>query len=219
MSHLKRSFFTGLAILVPLAVATALLKFIVNFFTEPFVGIVSLFLERFPALKQNIWFFSSDKIILYTSKIVILIFLFFLTFILGVLTRWFFIRFLIHLGDKILTRIPLFNAVYKTTRDLFHTLFSPEKKAFKQVVLVRFPSPNIYALALITADSPRVCSQQTKQNLVTVLIPTTPNPTSGFLLMYPKEDLIFIDMKPEDAIKYIVSCGMITPETATGVML
>ena len=219
VGNFKKSFIAGLAILLPLAIAVACVEFIVNFLTQPFVGIVSLFLESFPTLKHDIWFFSSEKVILYTSKVVILILLFVFTIFIGMLTRWFAIRFLLNLGDKILNRIPLFNTVYKTTRDLFRTLFSPEKNAFKQVVLVRFPTPNIYALALIASSSPEECCKKVKEDLITVLIPTTPNPMSGFLLMYPQKDLIYVDMTPEDAIKYIVSCGIITPENAVKVPL
>ena len=67
-------------------------------------------------------------------------------------------------------------------------------------------------MGLVSRESPKVCSDKAGGELFSVLVPTTPNPTTGFLLMYKKEDIIFLDLKPEQAIKYIVSCGVITPE-------
>ncbi len=199
---MKKYFITGLVILLPLAVTIAIVIFIVNFLTKPFVDSVSHFL-------QHLGF--SQQFILYCSKILILIALFAFTVLLGMITRWFFIKSLFHLGDKILHRIPLVNTVYKTTQDIIKTLFVSDKKSFKQVVMVQFPRPGVYALALIARESPPTCSEKAKTDLISVLIPTTPNPTTGFLLMVKPEELLYIDMKPEDAIKYIVSCGVIIP--------
>jgi uncharacterized membrane protein len=126
--------------------------------------------------------------------------------------RWFFIRTAFSIGDKILHRIPVVNTVYKTTQDIIKTLFVSDKNSFKQVVMVPFPRPGVYALGLIARESPEMCSNTVGSPLVSVLIPTTPNPTTGFLLMYKKEELVHVDMKPEEAIKYIVSCGVVVPE-------
>ena len=76
-----------------------------------------------------------------------------------------------------------------------------------------FPTESTYSLGLVSRESPKTCEEAKGSELISVFVPTTPNPTTGFLLMYKKEDLIFIDMKTEDAIKYIVSCGVIVPET------
>jgi uncharacterized membrane protein len=82
--------------------------------------------------------------------------------------------------------------------------------------MVPFPRKDSYALGLVSRDAPENCSRLTKSNLISVLVPTTPNPTSGFLLMVDQDDLIYLDMKPEDAIKYIISVGVITPEIRRG---
>ena len=78
--------------------------------------------------------------------------------------------------------------------------------------MVPFPKEGTYVMGLVSRESPKVCSESIQSSLISVLVPTTPNPTTGFLLMYKKEDLIYLDLKPEAAIKYIVSCGVITPE-------
>jgi uncharacterized membrane protein len=209
----KKYFVTGFVILLPVAITLLVLGFIINFLTKPFTGFVSSVLESLNIANNGFLFLSHEQVIVYTSKLLILILLFLITIALGVVTRWFFIRTALHLGDKILHRIPIVNTVYKTSQDIIKTLFVSDKNTFKQVVMVPFPRADVYALGLIARESPQICCQKAGEELISVLIPTTPNPTTGFLLMYPKKDLILIDMKPEDAVKYIVSCGVIVPES------
>jgi uncharacterized membrane protein len=211
---MKKHFITGLVIFLPLAVTVAVIVFLVHFFTSPFVGVVSSILSHFEFGRSGFLFLSAEQVIRYTSQLLILIALFLFTLILGVLARWFFINAFFRLCDKILHRVPIVNTVYKTTQDIIKTLFASDKNSFKQVVMVPFPRPDIYVLGLISRESPEICSQAADEELISVLVPTTPNPTTGFLLMFKKEDLIYIDMRPEDAIKYIVSCGVIIPEKA-----
>lgn len=210
---MKKYFITGLVILLPLALTVAILAFLVNFLTKPFVGLVSDFLSRFDIINKGFLFLNPDQLIRYGSQILILIGIFFSMVLIGMFARWFFIKSLIHLSDKILHRIPIVNKVYKTTQEIIRTLFASDKNSFRQVVMAPFPHSNSYVMGLISRDSPKICCETANQEMVSVLVPTTPNPTTGFLLMYAKKDLIYLDMKPEDAIKYIVSCGVITPET------
>lgn len=203
---------TGLAILLPVVITILILQFIVNFLTEPFIGMITPLLKHFHIDQYGTAYLPPDKLLLYTSKACILILLFMFTIFIGVITRWFLVRMTLNLWDRILNKIPVIKTIYKTTQDIIKTLFSPDEHSFQQVVLVPFPKEHIYALALISTTSPTSCSQKVGAKLISVLIPTTPNPTAGFLLMYKEEDLIYIDMKPEEAIKYIVSCGMIAPD-------
>lgn len=202
---------TGLAILLPVVITILVLQFIVNFLTEPFIGMITPLLKYFHVDHYGTSYLPPDKLLKYTSKACILVLLFLFTILIGIVTRWFFIRIALNLWDRLLHKIPVIKTIYKTTQDIIKTLFSPDEHSFQQVVLVPFPKENIYALGLISRDSPASCSQKVGAKLISVLIPTTPNPTTGFLLMYKQEDMIYIDMKPEDAIKYIVSCGMIVP--------
>jgi uncharacterized membrane protein len=210
--NMKKHFITGLVILLPLAVTIAVLIFLVNFFTKPFIGIVSKFICEVPWLQHGFFFLSQTQIIEYTSRIIILILLFLSTVGLGILARWFFMNAFLGVCDKILHRIPIVNTVYKTSQDIIKTIFVSDKNSFKQVVMVPFPRPGVFVLGLIARESPPACSRATQTDLISVLVPTTPNPTTGFLLMFKKEDIIFVDIKPEDAIKYIVSCGVIVPD-------
>lgn len=208
---MKKYFITGLVILLPLSVTMALLIFTVNFLTKPFVGFVTRILSETKIKDLSFFLFSSEQVIRYGSELLIIIALVLITLILGYITQWFFINTIINFSDRLLKKIPILNKIYKTTQDIIKTVFITDKKSFKQVVLVPFPDRAAYSLGLVSRDSPEVCSEARGTELITVLIPTTPNPTTGFLLMFEKKELIYLDMKTEDAIKYLVSCGVILP--------
>ncbi len=210
--RVKRYFLAGLAILLPLAVTIAVFSFAVNFLTTPFIGLTQDLFTYLGVDRSEIAFLKSERVLLYSSQILILFSLFLLTFALGLIARSLVFRLFFLYSDKLLHKIPLVNKVYKTSQDIIQTLFSSEKNSFKQVVMAPFPTDNIYSLALVSRDSPQTCQDAKNTHLISVFVPTTPNPTTGFLLMYKKEDLIFLDMTTEEAIKYIVSCGVIIPE-------
>lgn len=208
---MKKHFITGLVILLPLTVTVLVLGFLIRVLTQPFIGLVSTFLAQLNIVNKGFLFLSPEQVIRYTSQLLILITLFLSTVFLGMITRWFFINALFRLGDKILHRIPVVNTVYKTTQEIIKTLFVTDKNSFKQVVMAPFPGPGSYMLGLISRESPPACSKAVNDELISVLIPTTPNPTTGFLLMFRKKDLVYLDIKPDEAIKCIVSCGVIHP--------
>ena len=208
---MKKHFLTGLVILLPVAVTILVLVFLVNFFTRPFLGFASNLIHYWDLFPNGFLVLNQDQVIQYAGRLLILFALFFVTVLLGILTRWFVIGGVFKFCDKILHQIPLINTVYKTSQDIIKTIFVSDKNSFKQVVMVPFPRKGSYALGLIARESPPICSEAAGSELTSVLIPTTPNPTTGFLLMFKKEDMIILDLKPEDAIKYIVSCGVILP--------
>lgn len=212
---MRKHFITGLVLLLPLAVTTAIVAFIVNMLTKPFVGIVSSVFTEFNVIESGFLFLSAEQIILYVSRGVILLALFLFIVGLGIFARRFFFKSLITLSDSILHRIPLVNKVYKTSQEIIKTIFSSDKNSFKQVVMVPFPKKGSYIIGLISREAPLECSEKDNDDLFSVLIPTTPNPTTGFLLMYKREEITFLDMKPEEAVKYIVSCGVIVPKKET----
>jgi uncharacterized membrane protein len=209
---MKKNFITGFAILLPLIITIAVIIFIVNLLTKPFMGIVSELLSNWGIVNRGFLFLSPEQALRYGSQLLILFCLFLVTLLIGIVARFFIVKSLFHIGDRLISRIPLVNTVYQTTQDIIKTLFVSDKGSFKQVVLVPFPNPGSYVLGLISRESPVSCSRSADQELISVLVPTTPNPTTGFLLMLPKKDLIFVSMRPEDAIKYIVSCGVVIPQ-------
>lgn len=206
---MKRYFVTGLAILLPLALTLLIISFIFNFLTEPFVGFVRDILEYFGLLEAKFLFLSPDQLQTLVSKIIILALLFFFTVTLGVLARWIFFRFLLKWWDSILHRIPFVSSIYKTSQDVIKTVFESKTKSFKQVVLVPFPSQESRSVGLVTGENLSGLPQSETENVVAVFVPTTPNPTSGFLMMFSAKELVYLDMKVEEALKYIISCGVI----------
>lgn len=206
---MKKYFITGLVILLPLALTLAIVMLIVNLLTTPFVGIVQSILDYFDLLDKGILFLSSEQVQVVFSKIIILVLLFFLTVGLGALGRWFFFHYMLSLWDYIWHRIPLVNSIYKACQEVIKTLFESKTKSFKQVVIVPFPTRDVYSLGLVTGDNIKGLPQSNQQNVVSVFVPTTPNPTSGFMMMFMEQDVIYLDMKVEDALKYIISCGVI----------
>jgi uncharacterized membrane protein len=206
---MKKYFITGLVILLPLALTLAIVMLIVNLLTTPFVGIVQSILEYFDLLDKGILFLSSEQVQIVFSKIIILILLFFTTVALGALGRWFFFHYMLNLWDYVLHRIPLVSSIYKACQEVIKNLFTSKTKSFKQVVMVPFPSRDTYTLGLVTGENIKGLPQSSQQNVISVFVPTTPNPTSGFMMMFAEQDVIYLDMKIEDAFKYIISCGMI----------
>ncbi|HSX38819.1 MAG TPA: DUF502 domain-containing protein [Chlamydiales bacterium] len=205
---MKKYFLAGLVTLLPLAVTFWVIAFIIQFLTTPFLGIVTAFLNSFPGFVGNV----PTGLELLISKALILIFLFLLIFLLGFVARRFFFHQILLLGDKILYKIPLVNKVYKTSKEIVHSFFNTTQQSFKQVVLLHFPYKGCYSLGLIASDAPAAASKSIEEEMVSVFILTTPNPTTGYLVMSRKSDLIFLKMKSEDAIKYVVSCAVILPE-------
>lgn len=200
---MKKHFVTGLIILLPVAVTILVVRFFFNLLTEPFVGAVSHFLsyyqfgERYPSLT------------ILLSQILILILLAAFTVGLGILTRWFFVYSLISWSERLLHRIPLISPVYRICKDVINTIFSTQSASFKQVVLVPFPNKETRTLGLVTREVVGSLKGDHSEELVGVFVPTTPNPTSGFLVMFEPRDLIYLDMAVEDAFKFIISCGVI----------
>lgn len=208
---MKKYLITGLVILLPLALTIILVTFIFNLLTTPFVGIVEGVLNYFGLFSSGFWIFSADEMKLAVSKFVILLFLFFFTVTLGALARWFLIRYLLKVWDFILHRIPFISTIYKISQDVIKTIFASDTNSFKQVVMVPFPHADSYSLGLVTRDDLPPLHNPSGAPLVAVFVPTTPNPTSGFLIAYEEKDLIYLDIKIEDAFKCILSCGVLLP--------
>lgn len=209
---MKKYFITGLITLLPLAVTFAVVSFLFNLLTGPFLNIFSSLLAQLGMRPESFFAFNSPQAFKIVVQLIILIFLMISTILLGILTRWFFLHSLIQWGEKILHRIPFISSIYKSCSDVVKTIFTSDTRAFKQVVLVPYPKSDTFSLGLVTCESMAVLREVGQDGLVAVFIPTTPNPTSGFLVLFKPEDITYLDMKIEEAFKYILSCGVISPE-------
>ena len=206
---MRRYFVTGLVLLLPLALTVAIVVFVVNFFTNPFVDLVKGFLQNIGIFEKGFLFLSVEQVQLYSSRLIILILLFAFTVVLGILTRLVITNYLIRLGEYIFHKIPIVRSIYKTSKDVINTIFTDKTKSFKQVVLVPFPNSETYALGLVTRENIEGLKKDKNKTFIAVFVPTTPNPTSGFLMMFDERDVVYLDMKVEEAFKYIISCGVI----------
>ena len=140
----------------------------------------------------------------------ILISIFLITFI-GWLSLSFIGKKLLEIFNNILKRIPFLRTIYSAIQQMIST-FTTKEVGQKSVVLVEYPRKGTWAVGFATKDNTGEITDKTKKNLVNVFVPTTPNPTSGFLLMFPKEEIVYLDMTFEQASKFIVSAGTSNPE-------
>lgn len=213
---MKRYFITGLVILLPLAVTIAIIVFLFNLLTEPFAGAISRILDHYDLLENDYVFATGHQVQFFISQLFILAFLFCFTVLLGKIASYFFVHYLLRFSDYLFKRIPLISSIYKSSQDVIQTLFTANSNSFKQVVLAPFPKEGVYSIGFVTQEDFKNFTEIPDQKMITIFIPTAPNPTSGFLMLYPRNEVVFLDMKPEDAFKYVISCGVvITPFNVT----
>jgi uncharacterized membrane protein len=206
---MKKNFFTGLGIILPVVFTLLILLFLINLLTTPFLDLAQWILGEMPSFVRSI----QAEVIL--SKLLILGAIVALTLFMGVLGNFFLTHYFIKLGDLILHNIPLVNKIYKAIQDVVHTLFKQdENPRFSKVVLVPFPYKESKALGFVVNDDLPKNSDEEFRDLVSVFVPATPNPTMGFNLLFKKNELTYIDMGVEEALKCIVSCGVMLSERA-----
>lgn len=134
--------------------------------------------------------------------------------LIGAVAAGFFGRWLIRVGENILNRMPVVRSIYGASKQILETVLTTQSNAFREVVLVEYPRKGLWVVGFVTGSTEGEVGVKIDQKTVNVFIPTTPNPTSGFLLFCPKEDLIYLDMGVEDAVKLVVSGGIVTPDVA-----
>jgi uncharacterized membrane protein len=201
----KKSFITGLVILLPAALTFAIAIFLFNLFTRPFGPIVRILLDKLP-------FSLGHDSTLILSRLIALILLCLFILLLGMIAQHFLFRTVANITNYILFRIPVVNTIYKTSRDILSAVFSTDgKQGFKEAVAIPFPCLPHLAVGLSSGDAPVECIEKAGENLVSVFAPTAPHPISGFLFLVPEKDVQTLEMTKEDVIKFLLSCGAIHP--------
>lgn len=132
--------------------------------------------------------------------------------IVGWFTRNYLGRLLVRVSEYIVERVPVINTIYSAIKQIFETVMASKSDAFKDVVMFEYPRKGIWVVGFVTGQTKGEVQKLTDEATVNVFLPTTPNPTSGFLLFIPKKDVTYMDMSVEEGIKMIVSGGIITPE-------
>src|SRR5918995_6917688 len=140
----------------------------------------------------------------------LLLMLAFLTLV-GMLTAGLAGRTLVRMGERLLSRMPVVRGVYGTLKQILETVLAQKSRSFREVVLIEYPRRGIGAIGFVTGPTRGEIQARTEEDMVNVFLPTTPNPTSGFLLFVPKSDLIHLDMTIEEGIKMVISGGIVAP--------
>jgi uncharacterized membrane protein len=131
--------------------------------------------------------------------------------LIGAVTAGYLGRVVVRLSDAILARMPVVRSIYGATKQIFETVLAHKSTAFRQVCLLEYPRRGIWSLGFVTGTTVGEIQERTSDQVVNVFLPTTPNPTSGFLLLVPTRDLILLKMSVEDGIKMVISGGILTP--------
>lgn len=143
----------------------------------------------------------------------LIIFLVF-TVLVGWLTKGLIGRTLIGWGERIVDRMPIVRTVYNGIKQIAETIFSQTEASFERACMVEYPRPGIWAIAFVSTAARGEIAQKVPRDdeMISIFLPTTPNPTSGFLLFVPRRDVIFLDMTVEDAAKLVISAGLVYPQ-------
>ena len=200
--RLRNIFITGILITVPIAFTLFIFNFLLKLLDDLIVPwFIQLLIKAGTPIPEDFHLPGLGLILIIL-----------MVFIVGVLTKNIFGSKLVQLGEMIVERIPIVRSIYTGAKQVVTTLAHADTKAFRKVVLVEFPRKGIYSVGFVTGTTEGEVQDITEEKLVNIFVPTTPNPTSGFLVFLPKEDIIELTMSVEEGIKFIISVGIVTPE-------
>lgn len=205
----RASFLTGLAVTLPALLTLAAVKWLfgtISSFTDTLLFFLPLFFSPKVVYQDG----QSGPMFWYWSLLALALTVFLIALV-GVLARYYIGKRLIAWLDTFMMNVPFINKFYGAIKQV-NEAFSGNKNSFKTVVMVEFPRPGIYSVGFLTSEQHAEVQQKTKAHIVSVFVPTTPNPTSGFLILVPDEQVTRLDMSVADGLKFIVSLGAIAPE-------
>ena len=204
---IKSNFFTGLLLVIPGVVTLWVLYFIVS-------KLNLLLLEPVMSVFQ-IWLPDRASVEFFTKVAIFLILLALLT-LTGFAAKIILFRNIFGFGESVLYRVPMISTIYKGLKEMSSAFLSDQNSIFKKVVLIQYPKNGVYAIGFVTSETRGEAQEKTKENVINVFVPTTPNPTSGMLVLVPQEDVISLDMSVSDGMKMIISGGAVTPKAEYG---
>jgi uncharacterized membrane protein len=199
---MKKYFITGLLVLVPLFITLWVLTSLIGMMDQSL-----LLLPESWRPKAQLGLEIPGMGALLTLLII---------FATGLIATNFFGMQLILLWESLLTRVPVVKSIYSSVKQVSDTLFSDSGNAFRQAVLVQFPRDGAWTIAFITGTPGGDVANHLQGDFVSVYVPTTPNPTGGYFLMLPRESVVTLDMTVDEALKYIISMGVVAPVPKSG---
>ncbi|CAN1533036.1 COG2928 Uncharacterized conserved protein [Methylophilaceae bacterium] len=194
---MKKYFITGLLVLVPLFITVWVIS-----------GLVGM-MDQSLLLLPETWRPKAQLGLDIPGMGAILTLL--IIFVTGVIATNFFGKRLILIWEALLARVPVVKSIYASVKQVSDTLFSDSGNAFRQAVLVQFPRPGAWTIAFVTGKPGGDVANHLSGDYLSVYVPTTPNPTGGYFLMLPRADVVELDMSVDEALKYIISMGVVAP--------
>lgn len=192
---MKKYLITGLLVWIPLAITLWVLHLIVTTMDQTLTLLPPVFLPEFTHHIPGLGVLLTIMVVLLT----------------GVLASNILGQRLLRVWERVLGRIPVVKSIYSGVKQVSDTLFTPGGQAFRKALLVQYPRPGSWTIAFQTGQPGGDVVNHLKGDYVSVYVPTTPNPTSGFFLMMPRQDVIELDMSVDEALKYVVSMGVVSP--------
>ena len=208
----RANFFAGLAVVLPLVVSVVVIFWV--FFTVSVVTDTLLILVPREYTHDSLAGQAGAGPMHWYWSLVALLLAVLLTYFVGLLARNYFGKKIIEWVDTSLFHVPILNKIYGAIKQVNEAFTSGSKTSFKTVVMVEFPQPGMRSVGFLTSELHEEIQRKTEERMVCVFIPTTPNPTSGFLVLAPESRVVRLDMSVADGIKFIVSLGSISPEPA-----
>ena len=200
LTWFKGRFFAGILVVVPILITLWLAGFLYVRLTG---WAVSMFKYFVPELQTMFWAEQAVRIGALLLVIAVLL-------AIGEFMRYKYGRWFARLTEWLVLKVPILRSVYATTRQISEAIWTPKGNMFRKVVLIEYPRKGIYTIGFLTNENKEdwELSEKTGKDLISLFIPTTPNPTSGFLLFVPRKDCIFLDMKVSEGMKLVISGGV-----------
>ncbi|SOH93684.1 Uncharacterized membrane protein [Monaibacterium marinum] len=198
----RGNFLTGLVIVAPIGLTIWLIWTVITFIDAKVVPLVPSGYNPGTYLGNDVPGFGVIIFLLFTA-------------VIGWLTKGLVGRSILRWGENLVERMPVIGGVYNGIKQIAETILSQSGSSFKQACLIEYPRKGIWAVAFVSTETKgEVSNRLPEEQLISVFLPTTPNPTSGFLLFVPRAEMVMLDMDVEDAAKLIISAGLVTPPTA-----
>ena len=196
----RNNFLTGLILVAPVTLTGYVVWGAINFFDEKVIPLVPLVYNPETYLNQSIPGFGFFLFLLFTTLI-------------GAITKGFFGRQIVKIGELLVAKTPIVRTIYNAVKQIFETALKNSNDSFQNACLVQYPRKGLWAIAFIsTPTKGEIAKQIGEQDLVSIFVPSTPNPTSGFILFVPREEILVLEMSVEEAAKLVISAGLVVPE-------
>ncbi len=198
MGHFRRYLIAGLLVWVPLGITWFVIKFMIDLMDR------TLLLLPPDFRPENLLGFRVPGLGVVLTIVILLV--------TGIVVANLVGRTLVRMGERLLARIPLVRSIYSGVKQVMETMFSDSGKSFRSVVLIEYPRKGIWTLAFLTGEQgTRESEDKIGRRVSHIFVPTTPNPTSGFFLMVPTDDVLILEMSVDEGLKMIISAGVVLP--------